>query len=265
MPKRSTSNIPNELTNRQKNILFALIKEFCETGKSLGSTELQKKYSFDFSSATIRNEFAALRKMGYLYQPFVNSGSVPTEKSFKLFINQMLIGLQVTARQQQELKKQIEEMQQKQANLEKEISRMLALQSGAVGFSVNERIESVSGISNLLAHPSEGKVLDILNFLDNLDKYKTHLLTGNQVASQQIETGEQLGEKPSSIKAVIGTENPILPLGKGYAMITVEVMLDGHEKSVVGLITPVRLLNKKKNLQLLKGLAKVLKLPDSKT
>ncbi len=264
MPKKSPLTVPKELTNRQKNILFALIKEYCETGESLGSTELQKKYGFEFSSATIRNEFAALRKMGYLYQPFVNSGSVPTEKSFKLFINQMLIGLQVTARQQQELKKQIEEMQQKQAKLEKEISRMLALQSGAVGFSVNERVESVSGISNLLAHPSEGKVSDILNFLDNLDKYKTHLLTSNEVASQQIETEEQLDKKSASIKAIIGTENPILPLGKGYAMITAEVTLDGHEKSVVGLITPIRLLGKKKNLQLLEGLAKVLKSPDSK-
>jgi transcriptional regulator of heat shock response len=258
MPKRAALQPHEELTNRQKNVLFAVIKEYCEFGEGLGSSELREKYGFDFSSATIRNEFVQLRNKGYLYQPFVNSGSVPTDKAFRLFINQLLLGLQVTSRQQRELKKQIEEMHQKQARLEKEISRLLALQSGAVGFSVNQQRESVSGISNLLIEPTEGRVSDVLDFLDNLDRYKQFLLTSNEVEIGELQTEEQISQDAPAIKTIIGTENPVLPLGKGYAMVTAEVMLDGEEKSIVGLVTPMRLLGKKKNLQLLEGLSQVL-------
>ena len=53
-----------------------------------------------------------------------------------------------------------------------------------------------------------------------------------------------------------------MPLGKGYAMVTTEVVLEDGEKSVVGLITPVQLLAKKKNLQLLEALNKALKSSD---
>jgi len=255
MPRKKPLVPVEELTNRQKTILFALIKEYCETGKSLGSNELKEKYGFEFSSATIRNEFVVLRNTGYLYQPFVNSGSVPTEKAFKLFINQMLVGLQVTAKQQQELKKQLQEMQLKQAALEKEISRLLALQTGAVGFSVSPHSEGVAGIKNLLSEPVEGKVSDILDFLENLDKYKSRLLTTDSLETEPKQS--QISRNPV-IRAIIGSENPVIPLGRGYAMITAEVLFDGQEKSVIGLVTPVRLLGKKKNLQILDGLAKAL-------
>jgi transcriptional regulator of heat shock response len=225
MPKKKSLVPVEELTNRQKTILFALIKEYCETGKSLGSNELKEKYGFEFSSATIRNEFVVLRNTGYLYQPFVNSGSVPTEKAFKLFINQMLVGLQVTAKQQQELKKQLQEMQLKQAALEKEISRLLALQTGVASFSVSPYNEGVAGIKNL--------------FLESEPK-------PSQISRNPI------------IRAIIGSENPVIPLGKGYAMVTAEVLFEGQEKSVIGLVTPIRFLGKKKNLQILDGLAKAL-------
>jgi len=255
MPKKKSLVPVEELTNRQKTILFALIKEYCETGKSLGSNELKEKYGFEFSSATIRNEFVVLRNTGYLYQPFVNSGSVPTEKAFKLFINQMLVGLQVTAKQQQELKKQLQEMQLKQAALEKEISRLLALQTGVASFSVSPSNEGVAGIKNLLLEPVEGKVSDILDFLENLDKYKHYLLTTENLEPEPKPS--QISGNPI-IRAIIGSENPVIPLGKGYAMVTAEVLFEGQEKSVIGLVTPIRFLGKKKNLQILDGLAKAL-------
>jgi hypothetical protein len=41
-------------------------------------------------------------------------------------------------------------------------------------------------------------------------------------------------------------------------MVTAEVLFEGQEKSVIGLVTPIRFLGKKKNLQILDGLAKAL-------
>ena len=242
----------SELSARQKNILFAVVKEYCDHSHTLGSVELKDKYNFEFSSATIRNELVKLRHKGYLYQPFTNSPSKPTERAFKMFINQLIVGLQVTSSQQMELKQQLRAMEEKHANLSKEISRLLSLTTGGVGFSVSDQNETYTGVSNLLHTDTEGKVADILDFLDNLDLHKQHLLTSSEL---QEEYKEQIGPK---FKTIIGGENPVIPLGKGYAMVATEIYLENGEKSVVGVISPTHLLAKKKNLAIIENLSDVL-------
>ena len=229
-----------------------MVKEYCDHNHTLGSVELKDKYNFDFSSATIRNELVKLRELNYLYQPFTNSSSRPTEKAFKMFINQLIVGLEVTSRQQVELREQLRTMQEKEANLSKEISRLLALTSGAVGFTVSESRETVTGVKNLLHAPTEGKVTDILEFLDNLDIHKQFLLTSEELKD---EYREEVGPK---FKTIIGGEHPVIPLGKGYAMVATEVYLENGEKSVVGVISPIHLLARQKNLQMIENLSDLL-------
>jgi transcriptional regulator of heat shock response len=270
---KTTLDLKDTLSTRQKNLLFAVIKEYCDSGQNIGSKEIKEKYSFDFSPATIRNEFSALRKMGYLYQPFTNASSQPTEKAFKLFINQLISGLQVTTKRQKELQIELERMQKKQKLLDKELSRLLSMQGGGVGFAINSQTETYSGIKNLIAQPSQGSVSDILDFLDNLDTYKQPLLENSKYLNNQIETiSDSENEtqklitasnkvKKNHIKAYFGFENPVLPLGKGYAMIAADIYLNNKnkkEKSVIGLIAPTHLLAKKKNVELLEALSKSL-------
>lgn len=263
LKKTSSLSTQSDLSQRQLNLLFSVIKEYCETGQTVGSKEIRDKYGFNFSSATIRNEFAALRELGFLFQPFTNASSKPTEKAFKLFVNQLIAGLQVTNRQQLELKQKIFELENQQNNLNKEISRLLALNGNGVGFAVDHNGESLSGIQNLLDSPTEGKVSDILNFLDNLDSYKKPLLEGKIGDENGIISLEDLDSKTTKkiskkrLKTTFGTENPTLPLGKGYALVATEVIVKGN-KSVVGIIAPTHLLARKKNLELMDGLSKVL-------
>ena len=49
-----------------------------------------KKYGLDLSSATIRNEMAELEKVGYLEKPHTSSGRVPSEKGYRLYVNELL-------------------------------------------------------------------------------------------------------------------------------------------------------------------------------
>ena len=255
MPKKLEINPETNLTNRQNTLLFALVKEYCDSGETIGSKDLKQKYNFDFSSATIRNELSELRNKGYLYQPFTNASSKPTEKALKLFINQLMTGIQVTRRHQETLQDKILELQQKHVNLNKEINRLLAQTSGGVAFSIDGDNEMYSGVSNLLSSPGEGKIGEILEFLDNLDSYKNLLLeTSNNNPKMEIETQSKINntvKESQRLKTYIGGENPILPLGKGYAMVTTKVEINKGEESVVGLITPIHLLAKKRNLELI--------------
>jgi len=255
MPRKTFSDPDTNLTSRQKNLLFAVIKEHCDNNESIGSKELKEKYNFNFSSATIRNELVELRELGYLFQPYTNASSKPTEKAFKLFVSQLILGLQVTGRQQKELRQQILEMEKKEAKLSKEISRLLSVTTGGVGFVLNKDQENITGIGNLLNAPGDGKISEVLNFLDNLDSYKGFFLEGESKTKSVN----------SNIQTVFAGDNPILPLGQGYAMVATEVYMEDGEKSVVGLVTPIQFLAKEKNLELLKALNDMLGKPNANT
>jgi transcriptional regulator of heat shock response len=251
MPKKRI-DLETGLTLRQRNLLFAVVKEYCEFGNTVSSQDLKEKYDFDISPATIRNEFTKLRDMGYLYQPFTNSSSQPTEKAFKMFINQMITGLHVTSRQQQELRRQILELENKQANLQKEISRLLALETNSVGFAVNMNEENIAGIKNLLAEPSSTQVTDILDFLENLDEHKQLLL-------EHKSSGSKFGKEKEgrAVETIFGGENPIFPIGRGYAMMATEAMVN-KQKTVFGIITQPHILGRKKTLQIMNAISTIL-------
>lgn len=248
MPKKHILDPHSQLTSRQKTILFAIVKEYCDNGINLGSKEIKQKYGFGFSSATIRNEISILRNLGYLYQPFLNSSSKPTDKAFKLFITQLIGGLQVTSQQQKELRAKLDEMEKQHLNLTQEISRLIAVQGGGAAFSLKNSDQHLTGLRNLVETPSEGKISDILEFLDNITDYKQHLLPSSDTQSPSSQ---------ESIVTIIGDENPVIPLGKGYAMVATKIFVE-NEEMVVGLVTPIQLLAKEKNLALMDALNKIL-------
>jgi len=79
-----------ELTERQKTLLLLIIRDYIESAQPVGSKRLAEHYRINFSSATIRNEMAALTEMGYLRQPHTSAGRVPTEEGYRYFVSQMM-------------------------------------------------------------------------------------------------------------------------------------------------------------------------------
>ena len=56
----------------------------------MGSKTVCEDLKFSFSSATIRNEMAYLADYGYLLQPHVSSGRVPSYQGYRLYINKLM-------------------------------------------------------------------------------------------------------------------------------------------------------------------------------
>ena len=75
------------MTDRQRQILFAIIEEYAELATPVGSVTLAKL--FDVSSATIRAEMVKLEEMGYIMQPHTSAGRVPTDAGYRLYVNQL--------------------------------------------------------------------------------------------------------------------------------------------------------------------------------
>ena len=79
-----------ELSDRQKKLLLLIIRDYIDTAKPVGSKYLVEHDHLDLSSATIRNEMAALTEMGYLRQPHTSAGRVPTEEGYRYFVSQLM-------------------------------------------------------------------------------------------------------------------------------------------------------------------------------
>ncbi len=78
------------LTDRQRFILTLVIHDYIRTANPVGSKPLVEQYRLDFSSATLRNELAALTELGYLRQPHTSAGRVPTEEGYRYFVSRLL-------------------------------------------------------------------------------------------------------------------------------------------------------------------------------
>lgn len=79
-----------ELSERQNTLLLLIIRDYIESAQPVGSRRLAEHYNLNLSSATIRNEMAALTEMGYLRQPHTSAGRVPTEEGYRYFVSQMM-------------------------------------------------------------------------------------------------------------------------------------------------------------------------------
>lgn len=86
-----------ELTTRQKLILSLVIHEYARDAQPVSSRELVEGYHLEMSSATIRNEMAALTEMGYLRQPHTSAGRTPTEQGYRFFVGRLLQETEIPA------------------------------------------------------------------------------------------------------------------------------------------------------------------------
>lgn len=75
------------MTDRQREILYAIIEEYAELATPVGSVTLAKL--FDCSSATIRAEMGKLEQMGYIMQPHTSAGRIPTDAGYRLYVNSL--------------------------------------------------------------------------------------------------------------------------------------------------------------------------------
>ena len=75
------------MTERQIQILAAIIEQHAEIAAPIGSVMLAKL--FNVSSATIRSEMVRLEEMGLITQPHTSAGRVPTDAGYRFYVNML--------------------------------------------------------------------------------------------------------------------------------------------------------------------------------
>ncbi|MEW6380063.1 MAG: heat-inducible transcriptional repressor HrcA [bacterium] len=79
-----------ELTEREKFILEAIIRQYIGMAEPIGSRTISKKINLPLSPATIRNIMADLEEKGYLQHPHTSAGRIPTDQGYRYYVDNLL-------------------------------------------------------------------------------------------------------------------------------------------------------------------------------
>ena len=78
------------LDDRKTAILRAIVEEYIATALPVGSSHIAKSNEFAVSSATVRNDMAALEREGFLTHPHTSAGRIPTDKGYRFFVDNLV-------------------------------------------------------------------------------------------------------------------------------------------------------------------------------
>jgi heat-inducible transcriptional repressor len=121
----------NELTERQRLLLSLVIHEYIRSATPVGSKHMVDEYKLDMSSATVRNELSELTDLGYLRQPHLSAGRVPTEEGYRLFVGNIVQESEIPESMQRTITHQFYQMRQDTEQWTKLAASILAHQSRA--------------------------------------------------------------------------------------------------------------------------------------
>lgn len=220
----------NDLTQRQIEILKAIIQEFTESGEPVGSEILEKKYKLGVSPATIRNEMVELAKKAYLKKTHFSSGRVPSAKGFRFYIKNLMKEKEVSTFDEVTYRNFVWDERQNIHKLLYLATKIMAQRTGLLSISVTDRGELYySGVANLL-NKNEFLNLELSKNLFGLldeDKYWDNIL-------------KQLYALEEDIMYMLGEEDFRNPAFESCASVFGE--FEGpHIKGFIGIVGPKRM------------------------
>lgn len=211
------------LSQRQKKILGAIVEQYAEVAAPVGSSLLAK--AFEVSPATIRAEMAVLERKGYIKQPHTSAGRVPTDKGYRLYVNQVqeLPELPAGKNAERALSARVQHGGLPEQTIKNAVETLVELTHNLGIATIGNQLY-MSGLSNLFNQPeflNAERVQEVARLLDNLEPW----------------IKEAAPNEPLSV--FIGSENPI-GRGADCSLIISRFRSPYSDNSYIGVLGPTR-------------------------
>lgn len=144
-----------ELNERRRQVLRIVVQEYVDTAQPVSSKTIVEQYPLGVSSATIRNDLAALEKAGLLTHPHTSAGRVPTDAGYRYFVRYLLSNTELPQTERRMIRHQFHQARQ-------EIDQWLRLST-----AVLSRTSQSAALATLpKANESRFKHLELLGIRD---------------------------------------------------------------------------------------------------
>jgi heat-inducible transcriptional repressor len=213
------------MTERQKQLLSAIVEQYAEVASPVGSSLLAK--AFGVSSATVRAEMAELEREGYINQPHTSAGRVPTDKGYRFYVNNLTTEQPQAAltegRAEKALSARVHHGGLPERTIRNAVDTLVELTHNLGLATIGQQLY-MSGLSNLFGQPEfiqAGQVQQVARLLDNLEPWLR----------------EAAPNEPLSV--YIGRENPI-GRSAGCSLIVSRFRSPFSDSSYIGILGPTR-------------------------
>lgn len=78
------------LSERRARILALIVDDFIESAQPVGSQALVERHALSVSSATVRNEMAALEDEGMITHPHTSAGRIPSNRGYRYYVSSLM-------------------------------------------------------------------------------------------------------------------------------------------------------------------------------
>lgn len=216
------------MNKRQKDILAAVIEDYTNFAVPVGSKVLVERYGFKISSATIRNDMNILEKEGYLHQPYISAGRIPTDKGYKYFVEEIMSNQELTLKEQKKLQQELLKLKAQHKRLSRTTAKLLSSFSGNFAISSLGKDFSEFGIRELLYQPEFKKIDEFCKVAEALDCIDENI----EAILKKV--------KEEETKIFIGKDNPIKEISNCSLVVSPYRTRRG-EKGVLAIIGPKRM------------------------
>ncbi|MGH7536557.1 MAG: HrcA family transcriptional regulator, partial [Gemmatimonadales bacterium] len=83
-------SMPEQLSERELRVLEAVVQTFIETAEPAGSQTIARRFGLGVSPATIRHTMSELEEKGYLFHPHTSAGRIPTDRAYRVYVNEIM-------------------------------------------------------------------------------------------------------------------------------------------------------------------------------
>ncbi len=212
------------MTERQQQILRAIVEQYAEVASPVGSSLLAKV--FGVSSATIRSEMAELERLGYIGQPHTSAGRIPTDKGYRFYVNSIAEDDHKhpeDRRAERALTARVTHGGVPERTIRNAVDTLVELTHNLGLATIGNQLY-MSGLSNLFGQPEfmrSAQVQQVASLLDNLEPWLR----------------EAAPNEPLSV--YIGTENPIGRSANATLIIS-RFRSPFSDSSYIGVLGPTR-------------------------
>ncbi len=211
------------MTERQAQILRAIVEQYAEVASPVGSSLLAKL--FGVSSATIRAEMADLERAGFITQPHTSAGRIPTDKGYRFYVNSVSEAPEtaIERRAERALTARVEGGGLPERTIRNTVDTLVELTHNLGLATIGNQLY-ISGLSNLFGQPefsTGNQAREVARLLDNLEPW----------------LHEAAPNKPLSV--YIGAENPI-GSNSGCSLIISRFRSPFSDRSYIGTLGPTR-------------------------
>jgi heat-inducible transcriptional repressor len=208
------------MTPRQQQILHAIVELYAGTAEPVGSLALCKQ--FETSSATIRSDMAELERLGYIMQPHISAGRIPTDKGYRAYVN-AIDEPRHDKRHEQAMARRVHsagEVERAIKNAVESLAHVTAnLGLGTLGSNLY-----MSGMASLFLQPefrAADSAYEIARLLDSLEEWLAEAAPGGPIS------------------CYIGRENPV-GRASGATLIISRFESPYSNRSYIGVLGPTR-------------------------